>query len=405
MYTRKKLPKTQYEISTGANQKTYQRENDVRRDNDKLKDFSIGLFDLDFAIKYYFDEVIKPQVNDQGNQIKVPVIHGAPEKWKNIQADGYLRDKNGKIQVPIIAYKRNTIQKDKTLGSKVDPNYPQIYFNEEVRYTKENVYDKFSVLTNSKPIKTFVNTVIPDFVTITYDVVLWTDYIEQMNQIVESIIYTEGGYWGEKERFKFRSKIDDFTNTTDLMQDSDRVVRTNFTLTLFGQIVTDSLAKELSYKQSSKTFDTRQVVLENEVDPDPSLFKTTDRMETNFLSPSIQPSQSPIAPNPVLTSLSVNVLNYLSTNLAITADTKTTSTAVFNNYTVITRPLELPPTGQEDVVVFVNGQYVEPTAIVSITDDSTNITIVFDVGQLGFTLAATDEIVAVGKFAPLVLII
>lgn len=399
MYTRKKLPKTQYELSTGREQKTYQRENDVRRDNDKLKPFTTGLFDLDFAVKYYFENVIRPEIDDLGSKIKVPVMYGSPEKWKNVQADGYIRDKNGKIQVPLIAYKRNTVEKDRTLSNKVDPNYPHIYYNQEVKYTKENIYDQFSKLTNSKPIKTYINTVVPDFVNVSYDVLIWTDYIEHMNSIVETVLYTEGAYWGEKERFKFRAKIDSFTNTTDLLQDSDRVIRTNFTLNLYGQIFTENLAKEFSYKQSEKTFDIRQVVLDTEVDPDPTIFKTTDRMETKFPSPTVQSSQSPIAPNPVLVGINQDVLNYLAASLAIPAVSITSNTAIFSGYRFYPRPNALPPISQDGFSFFINGQYVEPSAVISFLDYGSGVcTLILDTVALGFELASTDEVVAVGKF-------
>lgn len=256
MYIRKPTPTTQYEISTGAPNKQFNRANEVRRDNDAYQELSIGLFDLDFAIKYYFDEVLQPTVIEAGNIQKIPVMYGSPEKWKNMQADGYFRDINGKIQSPLISYKRSTVTKNKTMGSKVDGNYPQAYYTQEVTNSEASKYDQFSVLTNNankKPTKTFINTIIPDYVDVSYDVIIWTDYLESMNKIVESLIYTEGSYWGEQERFKFRSKIDSFTNITDLLQDVDRVVRTTFTLTLFGYIVPDTLAKNLAKALASKT--------------------------------------------------------------------------------------------------------------------------------------------------------
>lgn len=288
MYTRKKLPKTQYELSKGVENKEFGRANDIRRDNDNLHSLSVGLFDLDYTIKYYFDEVIKPEVEEAGTNIKVPVIYGSPEKWKSVQADGYIRDKNGKIQAPLIAYKRTAITKNRGLSNKVDANYPNIYYTQEIGYSQVNKYDQFSKLTNSKPIKTYINTVIPDYVDITYDVIIWTDYVESMNKIVESVLYSEGSYWGDMERFKFRTKIDSFTNTTDLLQDSDRVIRTTFQLTLFGHIVPDVLIKQLSNKQSEKAYDTRQIVLETDVDPDPRRFNKTSNVQDQ-----VNPPQTP----------------------------------------------------------------------------------------------------------------
>lgn len=383
-------------MSTGKEQKLYQRENDIRRDNDKIKQFTTGIYDIDFAVKYYFDNVIRPEVDDLGSKIKVPVIYGSPEKWKNVQADGYFRDKNGKIQVPLISYKRNSIEKDRNLSSKVDPNYPQLYYNQLVRYTQENKYDQFSKLTNAKPIKQYVNIVIPDFVNVSYDVIIWTDYVEHMNSIVEAILYTEGAYWGEKERFKFRSKIDSFSNTTDLLQDSDRVIRTTFTLTLAGQIFTSNIPRELSYKQADKTFDTRQITTEVDVDPDPELFKTT---ETSTVGPSPTMQTPIITTPPAPQSVDPAVITYLGKTKSVQATTITIpNIAIFNGESFAPAPSPLPATSAADFSFFINGQYVEPSAITSFIESGGNCILTLNVGNLGFTLISTDEVVGVGRF-------
>ena len=397
MYTRKQIPKTQYELSKGEENHAFDRANDVRRDDDTVKQLSIGLYDIDYAIKYYFDEVIKPEILEFGVAVKVPVMYGSPEKWKNVQADGYFRDKNGKIQSPLIAYKRTSITKNKTLTSKIDANFPSLYYSQELKYNQINKYDQFSVLTNSKPIKTYINTVVPDYVDITYDVVVWTDYIEGMNKILESIIYTEGTYWGDMEKFKFRTKIDAITNTTDLLQDADRLIRSSFTLTLFGQIVPDVLAKELSKKQSEKTFDARQIVMEVTPDADPGVFQQKEDMvakgKTTFTTPTVTTSVNPIS------LADGTTVTYLYTNkTTVAASISAPDTAYFNG-SFLTAPTGLPATSVTNFTFFINGQYVEPTAITSFTQASGVCTLVVDPSQLGFTLAATDEIVAIGKFA------
>lgn len=395
MYTKKKLPKTQYELSKGVKNLEFERANDVRRDNDNLKDLSVGLYDIDYAIKYYFEEVIRPEIVEFGNKIKVPVVYGSSEKWKNVQADGYFRDGNGKIQSPLIAYKRTAIAKNRGLTSKIDANFPNLYYNQEVKYAQNNKYDQFSVLTNSKPTKTYINTVVPDYVDITYDVIIWTDYIEGMNKLVESIMYTEGSYWGDVEKFKFRSKIDSFTNTTDLLQDADRIVRTAFQLTIFGHIVPDVLAKELSKKQSSKTIDTRQFVFETTPDADPTIFQQKEEAvvgATTFTTPVITS-----APNPI-SLVSGTTLNYLNTNKAVPATSITVPDTVYFTAGWLTAPAGLPTTSVNSFTFFVNGQYIEPTAILSFVESSGISTLVIDTAQLGFTLAATDEIIAIGKF-------
>ena len=58
-------PKTQFEIATGK-EKPLNRGKVISRKTDKVKDFTITLRDIDFAIKYYFKNVIKPSVVENG---------------------------------------------------------------------------------------------------------------------------------------------------------------------------------------------------------------------------------------------------------------------------------------------------------------------------------------------------
>lgn len=248
MRSNKHVPKTQYEITKGDPDRRFPRTDHVRRDQDTIKELIIGLRDVDSSIRWYFQNIIKPTISEAGFQVKVPVLYGTPQRWANMQKDGFIRDKEGKLQIPVILYRRTGIIKDKTLGSRVDGNYPQLYYSNQVKYNQSNRYDQFSVLTNARSSVGFTNTIIPDFVNVTYEVLMWTDTIDQMNQLLEAVLFTEGSYWGEPERFKFRSKIDNFTNNQDLPQDGDRTIKTNFSLQIAGYIITDALVKQLAKK-------------------------------------------------------------------------------------------------------------------------------------------------------------
>jgi len=223
------------------------------RKDDTVQDVSIGLQDHDEAIMYYFNNVIKPSVIINENRTKVPLIYGSPERWKGVQKDGYYRDKEGKIQTPLIMFKRDSVDKRRDLGKKLDANNPQLYYTFQEKYTKKNQYDNFSVLMNRKPIKEYHATVIPDYVDINYSCIIWTDYVAQMNKLIEMINYASDSYWGDPERFKFNAKIDTYNSTTELAQGSNRSVKTTFGLKISGYLVPDSLNKEL-LKQPPKKF-------------------------------------------------------------------------------------------------------------------------------------------------------
>ena len=186
------------------------------RKDDTVQDVSIGLEDHDEAIMYYFNEVIKPSVISNGDRVNVPIMYGAPERWKAVQQDGYFRDKEGKLQVPLIMFKRNTIERRRDLGNKMDGNNPQLHYTFQERYTKRNQYDNFSALQGKIPQKQFHAVVVPDFVIINYTCTIWCDYLSQMNKLIESVNYSSDSYWGDKDTFKFNAKIDTFNNTTEL---------------------------------------------------------------------------------------------------------------------------------------------------------------------------------------------
>ena len=239
------------------------------RKDDKVKDVSIGLQDHDEAIMYYFNEVIKPSVIINGNRTNVPIIYGAPERWKSVQKDGFYRDKEGKIQVPLIMFKRDKVEKRRDLGNKLDGNNPQLYYTFQEKYTKRNQYDNFSVLQNRQPQKELHTVVVPDFVKLNYTCTIWTDYVTKMNKLIEMINYTSDSYWGDKERFKFNAKIDTYDNTTEVSQGDNRVVKTNFGLTIQGYLVPDSINKELT-KKPQKFYSKSTVIFNGELSVIPS---------------------------------------------------------------------------------------------------------------------------------------
>jgi len=238
--------------------------NQISRKDDLTQDISIGLQDHDEAIMYYFNNVIKPSVIVNGDRTNVPIIYGSPERWKGVQQDGFYRDKEGKIQVPLIMFKRDSVEKRRDLGNKLDGNNPQLYYTFQEKYTKRNQYDNFSVLQGRKPQREMYKVVVPDFIKISYTCTIWCDYVAQMNKLIEMINYTSDSYWGDKERFQFNAKIDTYNNTTEVSQGDNRIVKTNFGLVIQGYLLPESLNKALS-SVDSKVFSNSKIVFNPEL--------------------------------------------------------------------------------------------------------------------------------------------
>ena len=209
------------------------------RTADDVGELSVKLIDIDSSILYYFDNVIQPSVEDNGENVKVPIMYASPERWKAIQRDGFMKDKKRQIITPVIAYRRTSIEKDDSIPQdKLDANNPNIFYTFEKRFTQENRYDNFNLQRGLLPQKEYYNVTFPDYVVLNYDFTIWTSYIEQMNNIVEKVIYSDGAYWGDPEKLRFRSKIESFTDATEV-SDVERLVRTTFSVTLRGYLLPD----------------------------------------------------------------------------------------------------------------------------------------------------------------------
>lgn len=241
----------------------HNRGTDISMKNDTVKDISIGLQDIDEAIMYYFNNVIKPNVVQNGQQISVPVIYGSSERWKSVQADGFYRDNNGRIMVPLIMFKREIVEKDRTLGNKLDGNKAHLYQVVGSKYNAKNAYDNFDILNNRTPSEQHYITVVPDYVTITYSCIVFTDYVDQNNKLIEAIEFASDSYWGDPNRWKFRANIDSITTAITLENSIDRASKSSFNIKLHGYLIPNSVNKDLASARN-KFYTKSQVIFDYE---------------------------------------------------------------------------------------------------------------------------------------------
>lgn len=93
-------------------------------------------------------------------------------------------------------------------------------------------------------------------------------FVEQANSIVEKINFATEDYWGDKQRFKFRTSISDYSFQTEVSADTDRVVKTTFSMMVFAYLLPDRYENYKSVVQ--KAFTPRKVVFDAEaVGPTP----------------------------------------------------------------------------------------------------------------------------------------
>ena len=236
-----------------------------RRD-DTIQDISVSLMDMDSAIMYYFENIIKPTVIENGETVKVPIMYSSPERWTAIQKTGFMRDKKRQVILPVIAFRRTGMEKDETMPvDKMDPEEPKLHYSFERKYNPRNRYDNFTVQQGLLPQREYYNVAIPDYMILSYDFIIWTHYIEQMNKLVERINWSAGSYWGERDRMRFRTNIDSFTDSTEVT-DRDRIVKTEFSVSLRGYLIPEAF-NELAGPHTAGTYITpSQVLIGTETD-------------------------------------------------------------------------------------------------------------------------------------------
>lgn len=362
----------------------------VTRNNDNVANISVGLMDIDNAIKYYFDNVIQLHIEEDGVQIPVPVIMGSPERWKSVQKDGFYRDKDGVLLCPLVMFRRTSMNKKRTITRNLDSNNPNIYQSFERKYTSRNNYDRFSILTNTRPQKEFYNVVVPDYMQINYECIIWTNYVEQMNKIQEAINYAESSYWGEPNKFNFYAVISEFSNNTEVTDGTERIIKSNFELSIHGYIVANSIQNEIT-QYNKRNFSFSKVMFNTDVS---ETITTGDEYQQPTISSGTFNSGAPNNLNAKLIYLQSRK------SVTVTGDAITIpDTVTFTNQHFLPAPSGFPSTSVSNFSFFINGQYITQDAIISFIESSNNCILTFNTAILGYELRTNDYVTAIGKFA------
>jgi hypothetical protein len=330
----------------------------------------ISLYDVDSAIFNYMNDIVVPTLKVDNAEINIPVIYGNAERWKAAQIDGVYRDKRGKIQLPLIMFKRTTVARNESMPML----NRHIHYPSFQKYSKKNVYDKFSILNNFQPRKEVYDVTMPDYVDISYEVMIWTNFTEHMNTIVESFKWAADEYWGDKDKFKFKVEIDSFDKVMEMTDNSERIVRTEFTMLAKAYIIPERFDNESTTKKHISTRATI-VTLETDMSGKASADISTNDYNANKI-----------------------LYDYLEINNT-KANTNPTGYAVtFSGCKIVQPPTQLDVPVEDTIKVYVNGVKYSKNYY-DLTYSSTTITITFKPAMNPVTpLDNNDEVHIAGKF-------
>jgi hypothetical protein len=208
-----------------------------------------------------------------------------------------------------------------------------------------------------------------------------------MDKLIEALNFASRSYWGDPNRFLFYSSIESFQDSITYDIGDNRAVRTNFTITLNGYLIPDSLNKKLA--TPGNAYGISRVVFGLETSTGTEEFDARVKKGRSGGSKSVLLNDSVNNVNNINitnnTGTDIAAITYLNTNKTVTGIFVSANTVTFPNG-FLTAPTNLPATSVINFTFFVNGQYVEATSIVSFTDGGNISTLVLNTTALHYNL-------------------
>lgn len=332
----------------------------------------INIVDIDTTIFEYMRDTIIPELEENGSVVKVPLIYGNAERWQGARKNGYLRDGRGQVQIPLIMIKRNSIERDSNLQHFKEELFATTY----KKYSAKNKYERFSIQTGLKPLYEIYNVRVPSYVTVSYDVMIWTSFTEHMNKIVEAFQYATDRYWGKEDGYRFRTRMDSFDTQQEVGEGTERIIRTTFTMTVNAYLLPEIYAKKPTVQ---KSLSKKRIIFGIETDLNSNLFT-----------------------NPALFNEYAQVIEFISIRGNQIATFINESSVKLVGVKIARIPAELRAVFDisELFQVYINGQFINANSYTYEYSSDLN-EIVFTFTNLGYILELTDEVMITGKFTEL----
>ena len=275
-------------------------------DQKPTEDFSIpsaGIEDIDRALFNLFDKDIPLEVKINGTYKKVPVVFAAGERFALTRRKNPIRDNNNTLILPLISITRGNIdfspgqsgrgsavtirdQNDyvvKKRLAKSDRKYQNMInkiglanqdnVSSKGKFISEGIYPGTDAMPGTiatrrqtralsiskagkmlvanpemslgKNIFEIIQVPYPVFIAIEYDIVIWAQYMTQMNQMQETFLASAPGQAEEfvlktDKGYEYVASFDTTFNTdTNFSEftEEERIIKTNFSMTVPGYII------------------------------------------------------------------------------------------------------------------------------------------------------------------------
>jgi hypothetical protein len=207
-----------------------------------------------------------------------------------------------------------------------------------------------------------------------------------LNAVIEQLQYS-GTYWGDKDKFKFRTTLGEFNVVNEVGGGTERINRVEFSLGVKAYLLPETVDGENTTK---KSFSTKRVVVATETD-----VTGNGRLEGLLTTPSAYYDNK-------------DLIDFLSLNNSKVVDSGV-NTATFTGVKLIQAPAQLSGVitsglsyegNSYDIKLYINGVRYYQTTHFTVTSYSNNILVL--ALTPGFPVDNNDEITITGKFIDIV---
>ena len=219
----------------------------------------------------------------------------------------------------------------------------------------------------------------------------WTNYLEHLNVVIESLTYAADEYWGDKQKFKFITSVNDYNVVNEVGEGTERINRVEFSLNVKAYLLPEKFDGESTTK---KSINIRRTVVSGETD----MTSGTGRLEGLLTTP------SPYYDNK-------DLIDFLSLNNSKSQVPTEEDTITFEGIKVIKAPPTLESVVQAGIIyegnaydlkIYINGVRYYQNTHFSVIITINSFTINFNPITLGFNVTNEDEITLTGKFIEIV---
>lgn len=200
--------------------------------NDKRLQAYIPIQKTDETILRYIRQIISPVVEGyNGEQISVPIVYNGAERWVQVRRRNYLVDEKGNVLYPIISFSRTSIKRrDNKIINRVWYNGNRNFIEIKNKFTKDRPFDSLDAQAGNIRKTSYFNLMLPIPISCNYEFQIYSETQVDMNQILQSFFLHHDKWW-IIDGYRVKTQFSDFSNTTEIQANEQRLIKCNFSIT------------------------------------------------------------------------------------------------------------------------------------------------------------------------------